>query len=49
MSFIVLETHGGPEYAYVTCKEDGEAYVFETYEEAEEHANYFQSVKIVEL
>jgi hypothetical protein len=36
--FIVLETHGGPEYAIVCTDFDGTNVVFETEEEASKYA-----------
>lgn len=36
--FIVIEKHGGPEYAIICTNEDGENLIFDTNEEAEKHA-----------
>jgi hypothetical protein len=37
--FIVIEAHGGPEYASVCTNEDGEAIVFTTEKDAQDFAN----------
>jgi hypothetical protein len=34
MSYIVIETHGGPEYAIIVTETDGNNLVFDTREEA---------------
>jgi hypothetical protein len=33
MSFIIIELHGGPEYAIIVTNQDGDNLVFETREE----------------
>lgn len=38
MAYIVLETHGGPEYAIVCMNDGGATAVFDTKEEAESFA-----------
>jgi hypothetical protein len=47
--FIVLETHGGAEYAIVVTDEDGNNKVFEKYEDALEEAEKCQEGLIVEV
>ncbi len=49
MSYIIIETFGGPEYAIVATDTDGNNLVFETYEEAEQEAKECQDGIIVEL
>jgi hypothetical protein len=38
MAYIVIEKHGGPEYAIIVTDEDGNNKVFDTEEEAEQEA-----------
>lgn len=47
--FIVLETHGGAEYATIVTEEDGLNKVFETRKEAEDEAADCQDGIIVEV
>ncbi|MCR8556918.1 hypothetical protein KXD93_04665 [Mucilaginibacter sp. BJC16-A38] len=47
--YIVIETHGGPEFAIIVTDEDGSNKVFETYEDAEAEANDCQDGIIVAL
>jgi hypothetical protein len=49
MSFIVLETHGGAEYAIVCTDTDGNNLVFDTREEAEAEAADCQDGIVVEI
>jgi hypothetical protein len=49
MSYIIIETHGGAEYAIIVTDPDGNNLVFETLEEAENEANDCQDGLIVEL
>lgn len=49
MSFIVIETHGGPEYAIIVTDTDGNNLVFETRQEAEKEAGDCQDGIIIEL
>ena len=49
MSFIVIETHGGPEYAIIVTDEDGNNRVFENREDAEAEAADCQDGLLVEL
>jgi len=49
MSFIVLETHGGAEFAIVCTDTDGKNLVFETREAAEAEAADCQDGLIVEI
>jgi len=48
-TFIVLETHGGPEYSIVCMNENGEPEVFSSRKEAEEYAKNVQAPVIVKL
>ena len=47
--YIVLETHGGPEYAIVVTDEDGNNKVFDNYKDAKEEADNCQDGVVVEL
>lgn len=47
--YIVIETHGGAEYATVCTNENGENEVFETIEEAELYADDCQDAIVVEI
>lgn len=47
--YIVIELHGGAEYAMICMNEQGENEVFDTYEEAEEYALNVQEPLIVEV
>jgi len=47
MSYIVIETHGGPEYAIIATDENGNNLVFETLEEAQDEADDCQEGLVV--
>jgi len=47
--YIIIETHGGPEYAIIVTDQEGNNLVFETHEEAETEAADCQDGLIVEL
>jgi hypothetical protein len=47
--FIVIEKHGGAEYAIIVTNEEGENKIFETREEAQIEAEDCQDAIIVEL
>jgi hypothetical protein len=47
MSFIVIETFGGPEYAIIVADENGDNLVFEEYDEAEQEASNCQDGLVV--
>lgn len=47
--YIVIETHGGAEYAIIVTNEDGENLVFDTPEEAQIEADNCQDGVVVEL
>jgi hypothetical protein len=47
MSYIVIEKHGGPEYAIIATDENGNNLVFETPEEAEKEAGDCQDGLVV--
>lgn len=47
--YIVIECHGGPEYACIVTDQDGKNKVFETFEEAQYEAEDCQDGKVVEL
>jgi hypothetical protein len=49
MSYIVIETFGGPEYAIIATDEDGNNLVFEELEKAEEEAENCQDGLIVKF
>lgn len=47
--YIVIETHGGAEYASIVTDEDGHNKVFDTKEEAQEECDELQDGIIVEI
>jgi len=47
--YIVIETHGGPEYAIIVTDEDGNNKIFDTRSEAEAEAADCQDGVVVEL
>ncbi|MDO3641506.1 hypothetical protein [Mucilaginibacter sp. L3T2-6] len=49
MSFIIIETHGDPEYAIIVTDQDGNNLVFDSREEAEAEAADCQDGVVVEL
>jgi len=49
MSYIVIELHGGPEYAAIVTNQDGNNLVFENRDDAEAEAADCQDGLIVEL
>ena len=49
MSYIVIETFGGPEYAIIVTDTDGNNLVFDTREEAEAEAADCQDGLVVEI
>ena len=49
MTYIVLETHGGAQYAIVCTDENGNNLVFDTREEAEAEAADCQDGIVVEI
>lgn len=49
MSYIVIETHGGPEYASICIDTEGNNLVFETAEEAQKEADDCQDGLVVEV
>jgi hypothetical protein len=49
MSYIIIETHGGPKYAIIVTDQDGNNLVFENSEDAEAEAQDCQDGLIVEL
>jgi hypothetical protein len=49
MSFIVIETHGSPEYAIIVTDENGNNLVFETRIEAEKEAEDCQDGMVASL
>jgi len=49
MSYIVIETHGGAEYAIIVTDKDGNNLVFENLKDAETEAADCQDGLIVEL
>ena len=42
MAYIVIETHGGPEYAIIVMDEDGNNKIFDSEEEAQTEADHCQ-------
>jgi predicted Fe-Mo cluster-binding NifX family protein len=49
MSYIVIETHGGAEYATIVTDENGENKVFDVFEEAEKEAEECQEGRIIQI
>lgn len=49
MQFIVIECHGGAEYAAICTDENGNNLVFENYDDAKKEADDCQDGIIVEL
>ena len=49
MSYIVLDVHGGAEYAAIATDQDGNNLVFDTREQAEAEAADCQEGIVVEL
>ncbi|GAA3976660.1 hypothetical protein [Mucilaginibacter dorajii] len=49
MSFIIIETFGGPEFAIVVTDQDGINLVFDTRQEAEEEKGNCQDAIVVEI
>lgn len=47
MSYLVLETFGGPEYAIIVTNEDGENKVFDTFDDAKAEADDCQDGIVV--
>lgn len=47
--FIVIECHGGAEYATIVTNEDGETKVFDTEKEAQIEADDCQDGRVVEI
>lgn len=49
MAYIILELHGGPEYAAICTDPDGNNLVFNDYAEAEKEVDDCQDGRIVEI
>ncbi|HEY2581974.1 MAG TPA: hypothetical protein VGI43_09210 [Mucilaginibacter sp.] len=49
MSYIIIETHGGPEYAIIVTDEQGNNLVFDSRSEAESEAADCQDGIVIEL
>jgi hypothetical protein len=49
MAFIILETHGGPEYAIVVTDEEGNNLVFESFGDAVAEAAGCQDGMVVHI
>ncbi|WP_256004949.1 hypothetical protein [Pedobacter deserti] len=49
MNYIVIEKHGGAEYAAIVTDTDGNNKVFDVYEEAKEEAADCQDGIVIEL
>jgi hypothetical protein len=47
MAYIVIETHGGPEYAIIVTDEDGNNKIFDTKEDAQIEADDCQDGIVV--
>ena len=49
MSYIVIEKHGGPQYATIVTNEDGDVRVFDTLNDAVIECDDCQDGQIVEI
>lgn len=49
MSYIVIETFGGAEYAIIVTDEEGNNLVFDTIDEAQDEADECQGGLVVEI
>jgi len=49
MSYMIIETHGGPQYAIIVTDTNGDNLVFETLEEAEKEAADCQDGLVIEI
>lgn len=49
MSYIVIETFGGADYAIIVTDEEGNNMVFDTLEEAQDEADECQGGMVVEI
>jgi len=49
MSYILIETHGGAEYAIIVTDQDGNNLVFENREDVEVEASNCQDGIVIEL
>jgi len=49
MSYIVIETFGGAEYAIIVTDEEGNNLVFDTLEEAQDEADECQGGLVIEI
>ncbi|MFD2871950.1 hypothetical protein ACFS5N_05690 [Mucilaginibacter ximonensis] len=49
MSYIMIETHGGAEYAIIVTNENGENKVFANLQDAEAEADDCQEGMVIEL
>lgn len=47
--YIVLETHGGPEYASIVIDENGDNKVFDTFDEAQAEADNCQDGIVIPI
>lgn len=47
--YIVIECHGGPEYAIIVTDKNGNNKIFDTYEDAKKEADECQDGLIVEV
>lgn len=49
MSYIIIERHGGPEYAAIVTDQDGNNQVFDSYEEAQQEVDDCQDSMIIKI
>lgn len=49
MSYIIIEIHGGPEYAIIVTDKNGNNFVFDTPEEAQNEADNCQDGVVVHI
>jgi hypothetical protein len=49
MSYIVIETFGGAEYAIIVTDEEGNNLVFDTHEKAQDEADDCQGGLVIEI
>ena len=48
-TYLVIETHGGPEYATIVTDEEGNNKLFDTPEDAQAEADQCQDGRVIKL
>ena len=49
MNYLIIETHGGPEYAIIVTDKEGNNLVFDTYLDARQEASDCQTGIVIEI